>query len=418
MTATPRTYSRRKTTEQKLELIFNTIINDAHWSFANLLYHAFRMNTEEGIKISRSKQHASIVSRFLGGRDCHTPATIVKLWYDHPGGCPTSDEERKLMHSPTIPFVNMKPARSALSSFAVQMTCKYLIKEQTRALKPETSSGLAMTKAKEDVSWRILGKSTTADIKKKLQTYQPVLWHYPHHLVACIMAKKWSGNIGHLNFCTNRARIMAVGRAILYFACGAQQTLFDYNSQVGNTMAYSSTQLTLKKLSKKKAREIWALGTDPKHWPVLRLDNVQCYHKQQEQRMGWTDQIIVGTASMANNTMPIPSGTKWFPPGDVFPSAETQATTRQSKAKKTKKKSQCQPKDKANEADLDESTQEQFEGDHTLTESMHFMSDALVAHEFAYAVTTGDIRRAYECFKMMPYKIWDIPIGDDMFVGI
>ncbi|EGN96986.1 hypothetical protein SERLA73DRAFT_185242, partial [Serpula lacrymans var. lacrymans S7.3] len=84
--ASTRSYSTRQTPEEKLDVIFNTIIKEMHWSFAEFMYYAFRIKDNDGNEIHRTKQHATIISRFLRGRDRHLPIDILAMWMEHPDG--------------------------------------------------------------------------------------------------------------------------------------------------------------------------------------------------------------------------------------------------------------------------------------------------------------------------------------------
>ena len=101
-----------------------------------------------------------------------------------------------------------------------------------------------------------------------------------------------------IDFCytENACRIPKI-RGILYFAYGAQHTLFNMNSRIGSTSAYSTVYSTLRGLSDHEARATVALGKDPDSWPILRLDNVQSYSKRRDLRMGRVNQMRIGTAA-------------------------------------------------------------------------------------------------------------------------
>ena len=86
--------------------------------------------------------------------------------------------------------------------------------------------------------------------------------------------------LSSIDFCytENACRLPKI-QGILYFACGAQHTLFNMNSHIGSTSAYSMAYSTLQGLSDHEAHATVALGKDPDLWPILRLDNVQSYLK-------------------------------------------------------------------------------------------------------------------------------------------
>ena len=59
------------------------------WTMGDLLYFVFQVKDEKGNKIkNRSKSHAKMASKFLGGFCRHSPAEVVELWVKSPWGIP------------------------------------------------------------------------------------------------------------------------------------------------------------------------------------------------------------------------------------------------------------------------------------------------------------------------------------------
>jgi hypothetical protein len=106
--------------------------------------------------------------------------------------------------------------------------------------------------------------------------------------------------LSSINFCytENACRLPKI-RGILYFACGAQHTLFNMNSRIGSTSAYSTIYSTLRGLSDSEAQLTEALGRDPNSWLILCLDNVQSYTRRRDLRIGRVNQLRIGTAATA-----------------------------------------------------------------------------------------------------------------------
>ena len=59
-------YSARKTTPEKLEVVF-TAIEEAKWGLGEFLYEVFWLKNEDGDKVHRSKRHAGWFSAFCRG---------------------------------------------------------------------------------------------------------------------------------------------------------------------------------------------------------------------------------------------------------------------------------------------------------------------------------------------------------------
>ena len=137
-------YSARKTTPEKLEVVF-TAIEEAKWGLGEFLYEVFRLKNEDGDKVHRSKRHAGMVQRFLQGNTRHTPAMIIDAWFRNPDGCISAGSaEDSLMYSTDTPYLEIQSIRAALTSFAVQIVEKKVVKEAQVAVHP--TSGLHATK--------------------------------------------------------------------------------------------------------------------------------------------------------------------------------------------------------------------------------------------------------------------------------
>jgi hypothetical protein len=102
---------------------------------------------------------------------------VLDAWFQGPDGSISKDSEAAdLMYSTTVPFLDIKPVRAALSSFAVQVIQQRVVKEAEDAIKP--SSGLhASVKDKTNpkaMIWADIGASTTSRVAEILQKHQPV----------------------------------------------------------------------------------------------------------------------------------------------------------------------------------------------------------------------------------------------------
>ncbi|EGN95925.1 hypothetical protein SERLA73DRAFT_154419 [Serpula lacrymans var. lacrymans S7.3] len=77
-----------------------------------------------------------------------------------------------------------------------------------------------------------------------------------------------------------------------------------------------------------------------------------------------------------------------------------QASCKQKKEQSDRKKQ----KKRAGPEEKTEETNQPFEGDRTLAQAIHFMSDSLVAREFAYAVTDGNTEWVYKHLKVIVFS--------------
>ena len=106
--------------------------------------------------------------------------------------------------------------------------------------------------------------------------------------------------LSSINFCyTKNACCLPKIQGILYFACGAQYTLFNMNSHIRSTSTYSTVYSTLWGLSDSKAQLTEALGWDPNSWLILCLNNMQSYTRRRDLWIGQVNQLRIGTAATA-----------------------------------------------------------------------------------------------------------------------
>lgn len=98
---------------------------------------------------------------------------------------------------------------------------------------------------------------------------------------------------------TPYARLLPAARSILFFASGAPRLLHDYGSRVGLLTSWKTTHETLGDLGDAERVERERLGRQPDVLLFVRLDNVQQYFKQWQQRIGKENQMVVGLAAYA-----------------------------------------------------------------------------------------------------------------------
>ena len=169
-----RTYTKRRTIDEKLSDIF-TVIDKAGWSFADFLFYAFRHKDDNGEDI---QAHANTIQKFFGGYTDRTPADILNFWFHSPDG--RLDEDSVLTYSVTTPYTDIKPVRGCLTSFAVQIVERRLIREATNATRP--SSGLHAVLSRNSclkrAEWVDVGATTVPEVAGILKKHQPLTWHY------------------------------------------------------------------------------------------------------------------------------------------------------------------------------------------------------------------------------------------------
>ena len=156
-------HTKRRMIDEKLGDIL-MVIDKAGWSFADFLFYVFRHKDDNGKDIHHEQAYTNMIQKFLGGYTDRTPADILNFWFHLPDS--RLDEDSDLMYSVTTPYTNIKPVRGCLTSFAVQIVERRLIREATNATRP--SSGLhAVVSCKlclKRAEWVDVGATTVPEV--------------------------------------------------------------------------------------------------------------------------------------------------------------------------------------------------------------------------------------------------------------
>jgi hypothetical protein len=158
---------------QKMDKVFD-FLKTLKWSVEDFLRHLFEPQNH---KTNRSQRHGVAVKRFLSGRDRYTVANLLNaLWTtsDGAGNDPCG------LYCVDTPYIDIKPVRATLSSFAAQIVEARLIQEARIAV--EESSGMHASIVSEDfdsgVKWADIGASLIPTVQANLQQHQPLAFHY------------------------------------------------------------------------------------------------------------------------------------------------------------------------------------------------------------------------------------------------
>ncbi|OSD03124.1 hypothetical protein PYCCODRAFT_1366450, partial [Trametes coccinea BRFM310] len=264
-------------------------------------------------------RQGSVVGQFLSGNTTHTPIEITSFWLRDVSGRPRKGTmESSLMFSPNVPYGTIKHARPALTSMCVQVCFERMLAERKKAVKG--SNGLhgsaAARHGHRTLSWADINSGTVAQVQEMLQQHQPLTWHLMKRLASPAPYRDAHGLLvtrksrppelvateilSVLDFAhTKFARLLPASRSVLFFACGVPRVIFDYCSRIGFAQSWSATYRLLIKLGEHEGEELKALGQDITRWPIIRLDNVQQYHKQRERRIGRESAMKIGVAAYA-----------------------------------------------------------------------------------------------------------------------
>ncbi|RDB30543.1 hypothetical protein Hypma_007322 [Hypsizygus marmoreus] len=305
-----RAYTPRKSTQEKLETVFGAI-SSVSWSLSEFLYHTFRTKDQNGAKIHRSDQHAKYAQNFLQGASTYSAAMVLDEWFRSPDGHPSDNDN---MYTTATPYVEIRPVRAALTSFAAQITQAKLLKEAKSAVKPESGLHVSSRKRGEQkMQWADIGAATVSRVSEIIKKHQPLTWEL---LMAIATSDRQSRTgaeveqrrppdmvcthvISALDFArNNEARLLPLARGLLYFAFSAPADLFAYGSRVGEMPAYSTISRALSDLSAHEADLIRVHASDPNTCGAVQIDNVQNYLLQRDMRIGRENRMNVGIAGI------------------------------------------------------------------------------------------------------------------------
>ncbi|KAI9065081.1 hypothetical protein FKP32DRAFT_1533919, partial [Trametes sanguinea] len=244
-------------------------------------------------------------------------ADILSMWlHDQAGRPKRGSAESGQTYSIDKPWKELRHAREALTSMAAQLCKAKLLKEQRGAV--HGSQGLHGStpgiRGHRQLGWADIGQNTVSNVQEILQSKQPLTWKIVHALASPAPRKNDAGLIvarksrppslvatevlSTLNFSrTKFARLLPAARSVMYFACGVPRTLYDYSSRVGHTLSWSATYQLLTRLAAQDKEEVVKLTGSQDRWPIIRMDNVQQYHKQREKRLGRENTMKVGVAA-------------------------------------------------------------------------------------------------------------------------
>ncbi|KAF8172930.1 hypothetical protein K438DRAFT_1772364 [Mycena galopus ATCC 62051] len=305
-----------RTDEEKMKNVLNSIKGQG-WTLGEFLYRLFRSKDEDA-PVSRSNQHAQMVSKFLRGDGDRTPSDILACWMKSPYGAISQDSPGfDEMYSTTIPYTSIRPVRPALTAFALQTVGAHLARGAESAVK--SSSGLHVSRRSEDamkqLSWSRLGSNTISDVGDILESHLAAAC-YLLDLIATRKPRRRDGIelpprksrpssvvithcLSDLLFCRSyRANLLPVARGILYFGASVPAEIMAYNSRIGTMPSYSTLYRTLDGLSVDEASATLNHGRDCTTTGVLLFDNVQNLARVRDLRIGRENHMNVGMSGL------------------------------------------------------------------------------------------------------------------------
>ncbi|KAH7920579.1 hypothetical protein BV22DRAFT_996910, partial [Leucogyrophana mollusca] len=268
------------------------VLQGHRWTLGDLFHFLFRLKDEStGDEVRRTHRHAAYVEKFLKGACDHGPATIVDVWFRSPDGVVVeSSADYQLMYSTTVPYTDIKPVRPALSSFAAQTMKKKLLQEAESAVRPKINAVAGVIQKHQPLTWDYV----VAICSRKPRTQNGVLPVRKYRPVDGVAVH----TISSMNFSrNNEAQLLPAARGIYDFAMSVSSEVFEYNSRIGSTVAWSTVRRALQEMSRQEEKRVRECGRELANWGVLVTDNVQNYLLQRDARIGRTNTMNVGLAA-------------------------------------------------------------------------------------------------------------------------
>ena len=141
---------------EKLDCFFAFLQEKLKWTFGELLYHSSKGRSPGAkrklgvdgktlvtLNPKEVKRNTSIVQHFMHGRGTYGPADILNNWMQHPYGA--DERHSDLMYSTSVPYLEIKPIRPALTAFAAQTVKAKMIHEAESTVKLSSGLHVAVT---------------------------------------------------------------------------------------------------------------------------------------------------------------------------------------------------------------------------------------------------------------------------------
>ena len=316
--------------EEKLDCFFAFLQEKLKWTYGELLYHSSKGKSPgaqkklgvDGRTLVTSnpkevKRNSSIIQHFMHGRGTYGPADILNNWMQHPYGA--DERHSDFMYSTSVPYVEIKPVRPALTSFAAQTVKTKMIHEAENTIKLSSGLHIAVTRKQQtksselNLEWPDIGAATFDKVQGIIQDKQPLTWSLIMEVasrpprvrngIKIIREKRppqivSTHVISTLNFSrSSSANLLPLATGLLYFASSASYDLFRHHARVGDMPAYNTIMQAMRVLSEREAATTLLHGTDPDSVGVIRLDNVQNYLIQRNPAIGRENKLNVGLSA-------------------------------------------------------------------------------------------------------------------------
>ena len=314
----------------KLNCFFAFLQDTLKWTFGELLYHASK-GKSPGVKrklgpdgnslvtsnLKEVKWNSSIIQHFMHGRGTYGPADILNNWMQHPYGA--DERQSHLMYSTTVPYLEIRPVRPALTAFAAQTVKAKIIHEAESAVKLSSGLHVAVTRKQQKKSlemrldWPDIGAATFDKVQGIIQEKQPLTWSLimevasqpprVQNSIKIICQKRppqiiATHIISTLNFSwSSSANLLPLATGLLYFASSASYDLFRHHAHVGDMPAYSMIMKAMCVLSECEVEKTLQHGADVDSIGVIRLDNVQNYLIQRNPAIGHENKLNIGLSA-------------------------------------------------------------------------------------------------------------------------
>ncbi|EEB88759.1 hypothetical protein MPER_13229 [Moniliophthora perniciosa FA553] len=216
-------------------------------------------------------------------------------------------EERSHLFSLSKPYMELKYARTGLTSFSAQMVREHLLQTTNRAVSEEGGLHTFTTGARP-----ISEEEYGADTLEATISQPPITRN------RCSRAQDASEGaravqrndrppeivsayaISSILYSRHRyAKLLPADNGLLLFSCGANRYLFSHHSRNGSSTSYHATYHALEKYAEHDKQLVLELGTSPDRSAAIRFDNIQKHNKPRDYRIGRSAHMLIGTAGTA-----------------------------------------------------------------------------------------------------------------------
>ncbi|TFK20425.1 hypothetical protein FA15DRAFT_599731 [Coprinopsis marcescibilis] len=319
---------RRQTPEEKVDEIL-ALIQAKNLTIGSFQHFLYRRYEDNGQLVKRTPRHDSMLRAFLNGNSKpHVGRVLEDMWHNASETVFMQTDTtvpQGTFFNPTVPVDNLLHVRTAMTTWAVNLTAELMNNEGERMidrrtglhLRAQVKEGGKGSREEERVTWDEVSKFSMANLESTARYQAPITWNVlssyvhkddsPSRLPVAYQLRPKNLVCGltqavmNLTFLrSNRANRFQLCCGIWMFAVMASKTMFRVESRLGLTVADSTVRRALENMSgsqQQQFKQAHEVGSTTHYWVVS--DNVQAYAKKRDHRMGRPSEMVHGMAATA-----------------------------------------------------------------------------------------------------------------------